>query len=382
MPSILDNDLYQFTMSQYAWRHDAERVVRYRFRNRTFAVPLGEVLDIGELEARLERVSAIAVTDADVDVLRGLGVFDEEWLAWLRTVTTLPPVEVGVQDGHLTATYEGPWPVAIFLETPVLATVTELYQERFGADLAEGERRLASKIRHLQENPQLRFMEFGTRRRHSAGWQAHVLDRLLATVPGTVLGTSNVELAARHGIPALGTMAHQLFMVTTARALAEGGRDLVEPSLVVLARWAEMFPTLRTLLPDTYTTPTLLDAAGDDVAAWPAVRIDSGDPIEIGRQVLRWWEHHGEGPRDHALVFSDALDLRAMSLLHDIFEATTDVSFGWGTNLTNDVGVAALALVIKPDAVDGIPCVKLSDDLAKATGDRQEIARYLHLREP
>ncbi|MBV9952219.1 MAG: nicotinate phosphoribosyltransferase, partial [Acidimicrobiia bacterium] len=133
---------------------------------------------------------------------------------------------------------------------------------------------------------------------------------------------------------------------------------------------------------DTYTTPTLLDAAGDDVAAWPAVRIDSGDPIEIGRQVLRWWEHHGEGPRDHALVFSDALDLRAMSLLHDIFEATTDVSFGWGTNLTNDVGVAALALVIKPDAVDGIPCVKLSDDLAKATGDRQEIARYLHLREP
>ena len=58
------------------------------------------------------------------------------------------------------------------------------------------------------------------------------------------------------------------------------------------------------------------------------------------------------------------------------------MSFGWGTNLTNDVGIAALALVIKPDAVDGVPCVKLSDDLAKATGDRQEIARYLDLRAP
>jgi nicotinate phosphoribosyltransferase len=380
--SILDNDLYQFTMSQYAWQHDPDRVVRYRFRNRTFAVPLGEVLDLAELEVRLERVSAIGVTDADVDVLRDLGVFEERWLAWLRTVGALPPVEVGVEDGHLTLTYEGPWPVAIFLETPVLATVTELYQERFGDVSAEGARRLDSKIRHLEENPQLRFMEFGSRRRHSAAWQAHVLDRLLDTVPGTVLGTSNVELAARHGIPALGTMAHQLFMVTTALSLAAGGRDLTEPSLLVLARWAEMFPTLRTLLPDTYTTASLLEAAGPDVAAWPAVRVDSGDPVEIGRQVLRWWQRRGEDPRAHGLVFSDALDLRAMSLLHDLFGDRTDVSFGWGTNLTNDVGIAALALVIKPDAVDGIPCVKLSDDLAKATGDRQEIARYLDLRTP
>ncbi|MFL6203967.1 MAG: nicotinate phosphoribosyltransferase, partial [Acidimicrobiales bacterium] len=56
-----------------------------------------------------------------------------------------------------------------------------------------------------------------------------------------------------------------------------------------------------------------------------------------------------------------------------------DVSFGWGTNLTNDVGFATLSLVVKPDAVDGIPCVKISDDIAKATGDRAEIARYLAL---
>jgi nicotinate phosphoribosyltransferase len=382
VPSILDNDLYQFTMSQYAWCHDPDRVVRYRFRNRTFAVPLGDVLDLAELEARLERVSAIAVTDADVDVLRALDLFDERWLAWLRTVERLPAVAVGVEDGHLTLTYEGPWPVAIFLETPVLATVTELYQERFGDVSAEGERRLDSKIRHLEENPQLRFMEFGTRRRHSGPWQAHVLDRLLETVPGTVVGTSNVELAARHRIPALGTMAHQLFMVTTALSLAAGSHDLIEPSLVVLTRWAEMFPDLRTLLPDTYTTPALLDAAGEDLAAWPAVRIDSGDPVEIGRQVVRWWRDRHEDPRDHALVFSDGLDLRAMSLLHDLFVDRTGVSFGWGTNLTNDVGIAALALVIKPDAVDGVPCVKLSDDLAKATGDRQEIARYLDLRAP
>ena len=48
-PTVLDNDLYQFTMSQYAWRERPGAVVRYRFRNRTFAVRLGEVLDLAAL---------------------------------------------------------------------------------------------------------------------------------------------------------------------------------------------------------------------------------------------------------------------------------------------------------------------------------------------
>jgi nicotinate phosphoribosyltransferase len=379
VPGILDNDLYQCTMSQYAWRFEPERQVRYRFRNRTFAVPLGEALDLDELGTRLEAVSRTAVTDADVEALRSLGHFDDEWLSWLRTIDRLPEVHLGVAGGHLELTYEGPWAVAMFLETPVLATVTGLFAERFGDPSAEGDRRLDVKIRHLRAHPHLRFMEFGTRRRHSAAWQAHVLQRLLDEVPSAVLGTSNVALAVAHGIPALGTMAHQLFMVTTALDLAGGGGDLVGPSLVVLERWARMFPGLRTLLPDTYTTPALLAAAGPEVAAWPGVRIDSGDPRVVATEVLRWWEDRGEDPRDHTLVFSDSLDLRAMDLLHDAFSDRTGVSFGWGTNLTNDVGPSPLSLVIKPDAVDGVPCVKLSDDLAKATGDRAEIDRYLAL---
>jgi nicotinate phosphoribosyltransferase len=379
VPSILDNDLYQFTMSQYAWRFAPARQVRYRFRNRTFAVPLGETLDLDELGRRLERVSAIAVDDGDVEALRSLGHFDEDWLTWLRTVDRLPAVEVGVVGGHLELTYEGPWPVAIFLETPVLATVTELFGERFGDPTAEGDRRLDVKIRHLQAHPHLRFMEFGTRRRFGAAWQAHVVARLLDEVPTAVLGTSNVALAVASGIPALGTMAHQLFMVATALELAGGGTDLVAPSLAVLDRWAGMFPDLRTLLPDTYTTPALLAAADRPLAAWPGVRIDSGDPRAIATDVLRWWEAADEDPQEHTIVFSDGLDLRAMDLLHDAFSPSTGVSFGWGTNLTNDVGPSPLSLVIKPDAVDGIPCVKLSDDLAKATGDRAEIGRYLSL---
>ena len=61
------------------------------------------------------------------------------------------------------------------------------------------------------------------------------------------------------------------------------------------------------------------------------------------------------------------------------FGDRTGVTFGWGTNLTNDLGFQALSLVVKPDAVDGIPCVKLSDNIAKATGAREEIDRYVAL---
>ena len=189
---FLDNDFYQFTMSQYAWRHEPRRTVRYRFRNRTFAVRLGDVLDLDLLKARLDAVTCTGVTREDVNALRSLGQFEDEWLDWLSTIDRLPDVEIGVHDGHLEVSYEGPWPLAIFLETPVLATVSELYQGTFGAHHTEATRRLDAKIDHLARNPHLRFMEFGTRRRHSADWQAHVIERLVAEVPQSVLGDARL----------------------------------------------------------------------------------------------------------------------------------------------------------------------------------------------
>lgn len=374
---LLDNDFYQFTMSQYAWRHHPQRVVRYRFRNRSFSVPLGDALDLPTLRARLDALSGSAFSPADLAVLRATGLFDEPYLEALAGLPGLPAVAAASVDGHLEITYEGPWHAAIFLETPVLATVSQLYYERFRATTTEGERRLDAKIRHLRENPALRFMEFGSRHRYSFEWQRHVLTRLLEEVPAAVIGSSNVTLAAEAGIPALGTMAHQLFMVEAA--LDQGsGPDLVGSGRRVVDRWQAMYPGLLTLLPDTYTSAFLLPHV-DEAARWPAVRLDSGDPMLIGRLVLDWWRRNGEDPQSHRLVFSDALDLRTMSLLHDGFEHLTDVTFGWGTNLTNDLGFETLSLVIKPDAVDGIPCVKLSDDIVKATGPRHEIRRYARL---
>ena len=166
-------------------------------------------------------------------------------------------------------------------------------------------------------------------------------------------------------------------MVAAALDLV-AGVDLGRSAARVLDEWEALQPSLLTLLPDTYTTAFALPHL-DRFARWPGVRLDSGDPIAGGERVLDWWRRNGEDPTQHSLVFSDALDLRDMSVLHDAFGARARVTFGWGTNLTNDLGFEPLSLVVKPDAVDGIPCVKLSDDLAKATGPRDEIERYKRL---
>ena len=61
------------------------------------------------------------------------------------------------------------------------------------------------------------------------------------------------------------------------------------------------------------------------------------------------------------------------------------MSFGWGTNLTNDfrrcgaAGLEPISLVCKVTRANGRPAVKLSDNPAKATGDLAEIERYLRV---
>ena len=64
------------------------------------------------------------------------------------------------------------------------------------------------------------------------------------------------------------------------------------------------------------------------------------------------------------------------------------MSFGWGTNLTNDFlgcapeddpGLHAISLVCKVVEANGRPAVKLSDNPEKATGEAAELTRYLRV---
>ena len=128
--------------------------------------------------------------------------------------------------------------------------------------------------------------------------------------------------------------------------------------------------------------------ASTPVAGWTGFRPDSLPPIEAGEQIIRWWESKGEDPTAKLLVFSDGMDVDSIEETLTHFRGRVRMSFGWGTNLTNDFrgcdpdGGSALdpiSLVCKVTSANGRPAVKLSDNPAKATGDAQEIERYRRL---
>jgi hypothetical protein len=152
----------------------------------------------------------------------------------------------------------------------------------------------------------------------------------------------------------------------------------------VLADWHEEHEgMLRIILPDTYGSKGFLDHAPDWLAGWTGIRVDSGDPVEGAEMAIRWWQERGEDPRDKLIIFSDGLDVAKVGELFQRFHGRVKVSFGWGTLLTNDFrglvpgdGLAPFSLVCKAVAANGRPTVKLSDNPEKATGPKDEIARY------
>lgn len=379
--TLLDNDFYQFTMSQCVWAHGhKDWQVRYEFRNRTFAVPLANRLDLSLLRWNVEQVRALRFSDSDLDYLDGLGYFDPAYLEYLETVR-LPEVRINSANGHLVLEYEGDWSAAIFWETPLLAIVNEMYYGQFTM-YEEGARRFDEKISYLKDRGTIKFVEFGTRRRFSQDWQETIMAWLLNRAPEMVLGTSNVNLAKEYDITPVGTMAHQLFMVNTA-FMAAVDRE-IDPIVTgaerTLKEWAAVYSEhdeLMTALPDTYTTDAFFERVSNQtLEPFKSFRQDSGDPLKVGQKLARFAKANGG-----KVIFSDSLDVRRMSVIEDHFP-DTEIVFGWGTNLTNDLGYEPLSIVIKPCAVqphpvsEWLPCIKLSDDVAKATGDPSEIKRY------
>jgi nicotinate phosphoribosyltransferase len=70
------------------------------------------------------------------------------------------------------------------------------------------------------------------------------------------------------------------------------------------------------------------------------------------------------------------IELQKILDLSARFEGRIKTTFGWGTNLTNDLGLPTLSLVVKAVSADGHSTVKLSDNIAKAMGTKEDIVRY------
>jgi nicotinate phosphoribosyltransferase len=188
-------------------------------------------------------------------------------------------------------------------------------------------------------------------------------------------------------LEAVGTNAHELPMVLAALAGSEA--ELREAPYRVLKDWQRYYGgNLLIVLPDAFGTAAFLRDAPDWVADWTGFRPDSAPPIEGGERIISWWRDKGKDPRQKMLIFSDGLEAQTIVDTYRHFNGKVRMAFGWGTNLTNDFEGCApvpttrlnpISLVCKVTEANGRPAVKLSDNPAKATGDVDEINRYLRI---
>lgn len=387
--SRLDTDFYQFTMGQVIWGR-YPWVVEYEFTNRT-DFPLTHYIDEAELRAELDHLQELRFTQSELQFLRESGL-NENYVSWLERTRNLPDYELQFEGEKVIWRSKGQWAEGIFWETPALAIITELFNRKYVENHYRGNSYNAAINILNQKRVALQFVgyppivEFGTRRRFSGVWQDIVMDVLSNDYSG-LIGTSNVGLAFKYGIKPSGTMAHQMFMVVAAKHIHEylmrkkDGEEnpLIEAQKTVLDIWEHEYPeSQRILLTDTYGTPFFLENLDKErLGRWSGFRQDSGNPSDIANMIHEELFIQGISPQEKKMLFSDGLTLDVIEKLWAEFRDIFQVAFGWGTNLTNDVGSRPLSMVIKPKSVDGLPCVKLSDNDNKALGS--EIEQYRKL---
>ena len=399
--SLLDTDFYKLLMLQLIWRRHRDTHATFALINRTHSVRLAEVIDAGELRAQLDHARGLRFTKKELIWLAGNSFYGEarmfapDFLAWLAGFR-LPDYELRTVDGQFELHFDGSWMCTTMWEIPALAIVNELRARaalrgkgRFTLDVlyARAKAKLWEKVERLQELPDLALSDFGTRRRHGFLWQRWCVEALKEGLGKRFIGTSNVLLAMDHDLEAIGTNAHELPMV--AAALAPDDAALAQAPYQVLDEWRQAYGgNLLIALPDAFGTAAFLRDAPDWVADWTGFRPDSAPPIDAGERIIAWWQAHGRDPREKLLIFSDGMDTDSIAATCRHFHGRVRMSFGWGTNLTNDfrgcdpdgaTGLEPISLVCKVVSADGRPAVKLSDNPAKATGTPEEIARYLRV---
>jgi len=364
--SLLDTDLYKFTMMQAVLHRFPVADVEYRFRCRTHAAELG--VSARRVREEIANLCQLRFRPREIEYLRSLRYLKQDFVEILRIFQLSEDhIEVAERQGELEITISGPWLHTILFEVPVLAIISELHGEHMDRTtaLATGEARLDEKIRQvraLDDASGFHIAEFGTRRRYSRDWQRHVVQRLAADLPEHLSGTSNVQWAMECGLVPIGTMGHEFLQACQAL-----GPRLVDSQRHALEAWAQEY---RGDLGIVLTDIIGLDAFLRDFDLYfcklfDGVRHDSGDPVEWGERILAHYRRMQVDPASKTLVFSDGLDLAAAIRLYRHFAGRARVAFGIGTHLTNDMGHALPDMIIKMTRCNGQAVAKISDDPAK-----------------
>ncbi len=384
--SMIENDLYKFSMSYYYQRTTPEGIGTFYFTDRNGQTFTQEFVD--NLRTEFKNLESLALTDQEFNwCLANISYIPRcyfEWLKGFRFDSSIIDISLD-EDGHLhIEATDNIYKVTLY-EIPILSTVSELYYRMYDTGKVDWDyidAQLAKKAQISNEN-KMKFANFGMRRRYSHEVEDHVTEYLVRNAK-YFIGSSTVYFAMKYqsikkDLKPIGTMAHELMMATAAFMGPK------EANYYVMQKWNEIYGgAMGTMLPDCFTTEVFLRNFSMDMAKlYDGVRHDSGDPFEFGEKIIAKYESYHINPLTKSIVFSDSLDFERALALQKYFEGRILVSFGIGTNLTNDVGtVAPLNIVMKLKTFQVNPrqpkyrCVKLSDVPGKELGDPDEIRSY------
>lgn len=376
--SLLDTDLYKFTMMQCVLHQFPGASVEYRFRCRNEGIDLRPFK--ADIEKEIDHLCTLQFKEDELEYLRSLRFIKDDFVEFLSLFRLKRKyIEIVDTGSELAITIKGPWLHTILFEIPVLAIVNETYFRHTagGIDKTEGRKRLDAKIRMIEDEPDnhlISISDFGTRRRFSRQWQKEVLETLKERIPAQFAGTSNVYYAKELKLIPMGTMAHEYLQACQAL-----GPRLRDSQTYAFEMWAKEYRgDLGIALTDVYgIEPFLKDFDMFFCKLFDGVRQDSGDPLLWGERMIEHYKANRCDPRTKTFIFSDSLTFDRLVEIFRRFKGRVKLGFGVGTNLTNDLGPAPLNIVIKMVRANGQPVAKISDTPGKSMCDDLSYLTYL-----
>ena len=303
----------------------------------------------------IEYVKNLNFSYDDVDYLRSLHIFSEDFLQYLSGY-------------HFTGSiYAIPEGSLIFPKEPILKVVAPIMEaqlvETAILNILNHQCLIATKSsRIVYAAGDTGVMEFGLRR--AQGPDAGLYGARAAMIGGCV-GTSNVLAGQMFDVPVMGTHAHSWIMSFPDEYTA-------------FKTYAEMYPDNCTLLVDTYDTlksgvPNAIRVfqefkdAGKPLIKY-GIRLDSGDLAYLSKEARKMLDEAGFP--EATICASNDLD---EFLLHDLkMQGAAIDSWGVGTNLITSKDCPSFGGVYKLAAIQNeegefVPKIKISENTEKIT---------------
>ena len=390
-PSILDNDLYKFTVS-YAYMKlfpDAECTFTFKDRN---SVPRTQKF-LEDFKREMKYIcNETHMTQEELHWLinsHKLDFIPQYYWEWLYNFSfEYDKMNIYLNDDNVLCikVTDKCYKCSLY-EIPCLFTVPEVANADKEVNYLELLKDLKSKVQLANDN-NIMFSEFGTRRRFNRNVQDIVCE-YLSKHAKTCVGTSNVYFAMIYDMKPIGTHPHEWFMFHGAQYGYNNANYLA------LENWVNIYDgDLGIALSDTYTSDVFFDNFSLKLAKlFDGVRQDSGNEYEFTDKTINFYKSKNIDPISKTIVFSNALDFPKALKIKNYCEGKIKASFGIGTNLTCDVKdmnnnpYPHENIVMKMTNCRMNPrkpwhaCIKISDDIGKHMGNEEEFdlaVRELH----